>query len=59
VRTIKVSADKFNDNMEAAKHNFLLRGFFKRKEKQRIKDSTTNAKKVQDSIQNKTEPSKK
>ncbi|HLY71155.1 MAG TPA: MlaD family protein [Puia sp.] len=59
VKTIKVSADKFNDNMEAAKHNFLLRGFFKKKEKQRIKDSVTNAKKTQDSIQTKAEPSKK
>jgi phospholipid/cholesterol/gamma-HCH transport system substrate-binding protein len=44
VGTIKTSASKFNDNMDAAKHNFLLRGFFKKKEKQRIKDSTNNQK---------------
>jgi len=60
VKSIKVSADKFNDNMEAAKHNFLLRGFFKRKEKKRIKDSVSNVKHVQDSVQNKkAEPEKK
>jgi phospholipid/cholesterol/gamma-HCH transport system substrate-binding protein len=44
VGTIKTSASKFNDNMDAAKHNFLLRGFFKKKEKQRLKDSTNNQK---------------
>jgi phospholipid/cholesterol/gamma-HCH transport system substrate-binding protein len=60
VKTIKVSADKFNDNMEAAKHNFLLRGFFKRKEKKRVKDSVGNVKHVQDSLQvKKTESEKK
>jgi phospholipid/cholesterol/gamma-HCH transport system substrate-binding protein len=53
VKTIRVSADKFNENMEAAKHNFLLRGFFNKKEKKRIKDSTEIAKHAQDSIQNK------
>ena len=55
-----MSADKFNDNMEAAKHNFLLRGFFKRKEKKRVKDSVGNVKHVQDSLQvKKTESEKK
>jgi phospholipid/cholesterol/gamma-HCH transport system substrate-binding protein len=44
VGTIKTSAKKFNDNMDAAKHNFLLRGFFKKKEKQRLKDSVGNQK---------------
>lgn len=53
VKTIRVSADKFNDNMEAAKHNFLLRGFFKNKEKQHIKDSVAYAKHVRDSLDNK------
>lgn len=59
VKTIKMSAEKFNENMEAAKHNFLLRGFFKRKEKKRIRDSVENAKRIQDSIENKKEPAKK
>jgi phospholipid/cholesterol/gamma-HCH transport system substrate-binding protein len=40
VGTIRTSAQKFNENMDAAKHNFLLRGYFKKKEKQRVKDST-------------------
>lgn len=45
VGTIKKTANSVNDNMEAAKHSFLLRGFFKKKERQRIKDSIENAKK--------------
>ena len=45
VTTIKTAAGKVNENMEAAKKSFLLRGYFRRKEKQRIKDSVENAKK--------------
>jgi phospholipid/cholesterol/gamma-HCH transport system substrate-binding protein len=44
VSSIKTSAKKFNDNMDAAKHNFLLRGYFRKKEKKRIKDSVSNVK---------------
>lgn len=33
VVNIKKGAGGFNQNMEAAKHNFLLRGYFKKKEK--------------------------
>jgi phospholipid/cholesterol/gamma-HCH transport system substrate-binding protein len=43
VKSIKKGADGFSDNMEAAKSNFLLKGFFKKKEKQRIADSTKKA----------------
>jgi len=43
VKTIDSAADKFKDNMDAAKHNFLLKGFFKKKEKQRVADSTKAA----------------
>jgi phospholipid/cholesterol/gamma-HCH transport system substrate-binding protein len=46
VTTIKSAAGKVNDNMEAAKSSFLLRGYFKRKEKQRLKDSIENAQKI-------------
>jgi phospholipid/cholesterol/gamma-HCH transport system substrate-binding protein len=43
VQTIKKGAEGFSENMEAAKHNFLLKGFFKKKEKQRIQDSIAKA----------------
>jgi len=46
VKTIDKAADGFSENMEAAKHNFLFRGYFKKKEKQRIKDSIEQAKKA-------------
>jgi phospholipid/cholesterol/gamma-HCH transport system substrate-binding protein len=44
VETIQKGAQGFTDNMEAAKHNFLLRGFFKKKEKKRVQDSIAAAK---------------
>lgn len=43
VGTVQKAAKNANDNMEAAKHSFLLRGYFKRKEKKRIKDSIEKA----------------
>lgn len=33
ILNMKTSTKKLDENMEAAKHNFLLRGFFKKKEK--------------------------
>jgi phospholipid/cholesterol/gamma-HCH transport system substrate-binding protein len=48
VGTIKKTANSVNDNMEAAKSSFLLRGYFKKKERKRIKDSIDNAKKLQE-----------
>lgn len=47
VGTVKKTASSVTDNMEAAKHSFLLRGFFKRKEKKRIKDSLEKANKAE------------
>jgi len=44
VKTANVAAKGLSDNMEAAKHNFLLKGFFKKKERKRIADSTAKAK---------------
>lgn len=43
-KTAKKAAEGLNENMEAAKSNFLLKGFFKKKEKKRIADSTAKAK---------------
>ena len=48
VKSIKRSADGFSENMDAVKHNFLLKGFFKKKEKKRIADSIAAAKKKKD-----------
>ena len=57
--SVECQVKKFDENMDAAKHNFLLRGFFKKKEKQRIKDSLNNAKHLQDSVQKDKEEIKK
>ena len=43
VQSIKKGAEGFSDNMEAVKSNFLLKGYFKKKEKKRIEDSTKKA----------------
>ncbi|MES1220463.1 MAG: MlaD family protein [Bacteroidota bacterium] len=43
VASIKKTSNSVNDNMEAAKSSFLLRGYFKKKERKRIKDSIDNA----------------
>lgn len=43
VQSIKKGAEGFSDNMQAAKSNFLLKGFFKKKEKKRIQDSIAKA----------------
>ena len=36
---IQKGTDGFNQNMEALKHNFLLRGYFRKQEKQKRKES--------------------
>lgn len=50
VQNIGKAAQGASDNMEAVKHSFLLRGYFKRKEKKRIADSLKAAKIAADSI---------
>lgn len=47
VTTIDKTAKSVDENMQAAKKSFLLRGYFRKKEKQRIKDSIEQAKKAQ------------
>ena len=44
--SITKTANSVNENMQAVKGNFLLRGYFKKKEKKRIKDSTEKANKL-------------
>lgn len=46
LQTVKQGTQGFSDNMEAAKHNFLLKGFFKKKAKaaQKKQDSIKTAK---------------
>lgn len=57
IQTAKVTASNIsktaatvNENMEAAQHSFLLKGYFKKKEKKRIQDSVENAKNIQEPI---------
>lgn len=42
VDAIEKAANNFNQNMEALKHNFLFRGYFKRLEKEKTKRSEQN-----------------
>ncbi len=44
--SINKTSNAADETLQAAKSNFLLRGYFKKKEKQRIKDSTEKANKV-------------
>ncbi|MBS1504920.1 MAG: MCE family protein, partial [Bacteroidetes bacterium] len=45
MENIRKGTDGFNQNMEALKHNFLLRGYFKKLEKQQRKKADTASKK--------------
>ena len=55
VKTADQAAQGLNENMEAAKHNFLLKGYFKKKEKKRIRDSVEKAKLLLKKEKEKTE----
>ncbi len=45
VNTINKTAGSVNENMQAAKHSILFRGYFRKKEKKPVADSISNAKK--------------
>lgn len=42
MKNINEGTDKFNQNMEALKHNFLTRGYFRKLEKQKEKEAKKN-----------------
>lgn len=46
VVSINKTANSVTENMKAAKSNFLLKGYFKKKERNRIKDSADKAQKI-------------
>lgn len=50
VKSAGKAAENVTETLEAAKHNFLLRGYFKKKERKRIKDSIAKAKALQKNI---------
>lgn len=54
MENISSSAKGLNENMEAAKHNFLLRGFFKKKEKEE-EEKQKKEQQVKNEKENKTE----
>ena len=48
MNNLQASSKGLSENMEAAKHNFLLRGFFKKKEKEAAKKKEEEAKKKEE-----------
>jgi phospholipid/cholesterol/gamma-HCH transport system substrate-binding protein len=37
IKNLQTSSKKLDEDLEAAQHNFLLRGFFRRREKEQAK----------------------
>jgi phospholipid/cholesterol/gamma-HCH transport system substrate-binding protein len=47
MKNLKTGSEGLSQNMEAAKHNFLLRGFFKKKDREKKKREADSLKRVQ------------
>ncbi|MCD2424437.1 MlaD family protein [Niabella pedocola] len=47
IRNLESSTGKLDENMEAVRHNFLFRGYFRRQEKQRKKEEKQRQKELQ------------
>ena len=58
MKNLKKSSEGLNENMEAAKHNFLLRGYFKKKDREK-KKKEEEAQKKQEEEQKKQDDKKK
>lgn len=53
MENLETSSEKLDENMEALQHNFLLRGFFRRKEKRETKQAAQQNVQMQGEQQNK------